>query len=204
MAKKRKAKSKRTKASKASKEDDNYDDDKTTDDKTPAFPCTLHRLVYRQQLEPYLALIPGKLRKLLTELNLRLPKGVPLTADFDYKGDKSRRFGNRVVKKGTLINYKGIMRQMWAFFAYKGDYMSMLMLLSKAPKGCPSMDVNSLEQFLKYKFHAINSPLVDVDGHPVLDILGVPMKCEGLELQQRMTDLGSLSYLFRLFPIEIF
>jgi hypothetical protein len=55
----------------------------------------------------------------------------------------------------------------------------MLMLLPEPPQHCPSMSVNSLEEFYRFKRQPKGIELVDDKGAPVKDILGNVIKCDG-------------------------
>ena len=101
----------------------------------------------------YLDKVHGNILKSLKKFKLKLPKeliGKTFT-DFEYQGVKSRRLGNRHIKGQTKSNYESSWRQLWRFCAYKGDYDSMLMLLPSVPKGAPSMKLETVEEFLRFK-----------------------------------------------------
>ena len=105
-------------------------------------------------------------------------EGVDLS-DHEYMGGKSIRFGNRPLAENSLIKYELLFRQYWRYAAMTGAYSSMLMLLKKPPAHCPSMDVNSLESFVRFKCLELNKPLLDLCGQPILDIHKTAMTSEG-------------------------
>lgn len=124
--------------------------------------------------------IDAKIRAAAAALNLTIPidNGGDL-ADYTYLGVDSTRFRNRPMAASTRENYEGKFRQLWKYLAIKGDYESMLMLLVVPPQHCPSMNAHSLEEFFKFKRQAPGSPLNDVYGNQVYDIMGNPIMCDG-------------------------
>ena len=66
---------------------------------------------------------------------------------------------------------------MFRFFAMIGDYKSMLILLPKPPKNCPSMDIKSIYLYVKWKRSKKNCRLMYSD-EDVKDIFGEVIYCE--------------------------
>ena len=73
------------------------------------------------------------------------------------------------------IHYRGLTK----FFKLIGDYESLLMLRDKCPENCPSMKVESLVLYCWWKFHKKGSPLTDLSGAAVKDVLNNPLTCRG-------------------------
>ena len=132
----------------------------------------------------YLDKVHSNILKSLKKFHLKLPKELKgkTFKDFDYQGMNSRRLGNRYIKAQTKSNYESSYRQLWRFCAYKGDYDSMLMLLPSVPQGAPSMKLETVEEFLRFKrlHNYTNQPLKKCNKDDVLmDVLGKPIRVEG-------------------------
>jgi len=83
-------------------------------------------------------------------LNLSTDDGKRFT-DFEFQGANTMRLGNRCIKGTTKSNYDDHLRQLWRFCSIKGDYDSMLLLVTPTPKHAPAMKVETIEEFLRFK-----------------------------------------------------
>jgi hypothetical protein len=70
-----------------------------------------------------------------------------LSGKYNYEGKKSTRFGNRPIEAKTKYNYENCCKQLWRFCVIKGDYESLLALLSPRPENTPSINVETLDDF---------------------------------------------------------
>jgi hypothetical protein len=79
-------------------------------------------------------------------------------------------------------NLEDEFRQLWNFFAIIGDYTSMLILLPHPPSGCPSMNDQSLKNYILHKYNPPLQPLTtdwEQEGVPVKDIHNRPILSQG-------------------------
>lgn len=83
---------------------------------------------------------------------------------YKCEGKKSTRFGNRPIEENTKSNYENSFRQLWRFCVVKGDYESLLTLLSPRPQNTPSVNVKSLDEFLRFKRQTAGIDLLTFDG----------------------------------------
>lgn len=121
--------------------------------------------------------------------NVKLTKE-DLDADYKYEGEVSTRFGNRNIGKNTKGNYETDFKQLWKFCLFTGDYESMLMLLSPSPKNAPSMKVETVESFLRFKRNDTGMPLKDTpDRNMLKDIFKNDIHCEGTWKAPKNTDI---------------
>ena len=135
--------------------------------------------VQRKLGQPWLTKVGPGMNEVAERCHLKIPEESNV-ADFEFLGKDSTRFRNRpLAGDKTTRNYEMHLRQFWRFAAFKGDYESMLMLLKKPPAHCPSMSVNTLEEYMRFKRLEPDEPLLDEHGTPVLDVFGTPITCEG-------------------------
>jgi hypothetical protein len=127
----------------------------------------------------FLNCIDTQLREAAEKLKLQIPDSATRFRRYDYRGINSKRFGNQPIAPSTIDTYEFKFRQVWNFFAIKGDYESMLLLLPKPPEHCPSMNANSLEEFFKFKRQPTGTPLTNIHGDVVVDIFGNQILCDG-------------------------
>jgi len=97
----------------------------------------------------YAARIPAGLREAAKKWNVTLDGSE--TLDFKYEGENSTKLGNRPIEAKTKRAYDGMFRQLWRYSAMKGDYESMLLLLLPPPKNAPSMRLDTVEEFVRFK-----------------------------------------------------
>lgn len=111
--------------------------------------------------------------------NLQLDENLDLS-EHKFEGEGTTRLGNRPIEKNTAGNYEQMYRQLWRFLAMKGDYDSMLLLLSPPPVGVPAMNVHSVEEFLRFKRFQKDTKLRTYDDRKnVKDVLKKDMVCSG-------------------------
>jgi len=137
-------------------------------------------LTTRQKLPGcYKLKITAGITKAAKKWNVALDKGLVLD-EFKYQGKNTTRLGNRPIADNTKTNYEGHYRQLWRYCAFIGDYESMLMLLSPAPKHVPAMNVTTVESFLRFKRLPTGTVLLTTDeSSAVTDVFKNPMTCEG-------------------------
>jgi hypothetical protein len=104
--------------------------------------------------------------------------------EFDYQGKDSTRCGNRPLEAKTLINLETFLRQFWRYCIIRGDYDSILILLSPAPQNVPAMKLETVDEFLRFKRMSVNSPLTttyrsSTTNNQVKDVFGDPIFTEG-------------------------
>jgi len=103
-----------------------------------------------------------------------------LSATFSYEGKKSTRLGNRPVAENTKDNYEGNYRQLWRYCVITGNYEDMLVLLSPCPKNVPSMKLETVEGFLRFKRQQKGVQLTKVSSSdPICDVFGKLLACNG-------------------------
>ena len=111
--------------------------------------------------------------------NVTLPEGQTFK-DFDSQKGQSKRFANMATAETTKINYEEQLKQLWRFCAMKGDYESMLIMITPTPDDVPSMRVETIEEYLRFKQQAKNQILKTYDkSGDVKDIQGTTIKTEG-------------------------
>jgi len=88
------------------------------------------------------------------------------------------RVGNRCVRSSTKEAYYFHYLQLWRFCAIIGDYDSMLILLN-GPSKVPAMKLETIEAFVRFKRKTQGTPLVSIDGIPILDVFGAQVLCDG-------------------------
>ena len=99
---------------------------------------------------------------------------------FKYEGKNSTRLGNRPIEEQTKINYEGCYRQLWRYCIITGNYDDMLALLSPCPENAPSIQMETVEAFLRFKRKKAGTPLMDSNNQqPIKDIFNAPLQCEG-------------------------
>ena len=105
----------------------------------------------------------------------------PVDAKFAYEGKKSKRFLNRPIDDRTKEEYEGVLRQLWRYCVLTGNYEDMLPLLSPSPANAPSMSMETLENFLRFKRGSESgAPLLDsAQQSQIKDAVGRPMTTEG-------------------------
>ncbi len=113
--------------------------------------------------------------------------------DFVYEGEETTRVRNLPIKPTTKRNYEELMRQLWRFCAIKGDYESMLIMISHTPTlpamttggvansdNVPAMKVETIEEFIRFKRKNGAIELKRYDETDVVkDIFGVVITTEG-------------------------
>ena len=101
-----------------------------------------------------------------------------LQMDKDKTGKVSKT-GSRVLTTKTKTTYHNIISQLEHFFKMIGDYDSLLILQDHPPENCISMKVESLLQFVDYKFGKKDTQLTDMCGRPVqsVDVSKNPLMC---------------------------
>ena len=87
--------------------------------------------------------------------------------------------GDRVIRKRTKTAYDVHFRGIATFCFLIGDYDSSLILDDFAPKYAPSMKVETLVLYLKFKYYEAHEFLTEANGEPVLDVDGNPIYCSG-------------------------
>ena len=96
---------------------------------------------------------------------------------------KVNRTGNRAIRPKTKGTYENHYKQLWYFFSIVGAYDSMLLLIEPKPAGVPAMEMAYLQAFLRFKRQPKGTPLTfdsgDVDGLPIMNVLGEQVLCEG-------------------------
>ena len=106
-----------------------------------------------------------------TKWKITLPLG-EVFRDFVTEGKETRWFGNICIADTTKENYEEHLKQLWRFCAIKGDYESMLLMITPTQKEAPSMRVETVEEYLRFKRQKKNKKLTRTDGKgDVLDIL---------------------------------
>ena len=112
--------------------------------------------------------------------NVQLHPSLDLSGIFKYEGYNSTRFGNRAIEPKTKNNYEGVIRQFWRFCVLKGEYESLLPLLSPRPNGSPAVNVQRLDEFLRFKRLTKDMDLYMSDSVTICkDVLGNQMTVEG-------------------------
>ena len=86
----------------------------------------------------------------------------------------------RALSKNTLLTYEHHFRGLINFFKIIGDYQSLLMLRDRRPLNCPSMNVESLIMYLRWKFGPKTMPLTNLEGVPMKDVVHNPILCTGI------------------------
>lgn len=130
----------------------------------------------------YATRVDAGIRAAATKWQLTLDVGESKYIEFAFLGKATTRFGNRPMAESTKYSYECAFRQFWRFLSYKGDYESMLLLLVKPPKNAPAIRVDSAEEFLRFKFDTINSPLYEElfrGSVPINDVFGDAMSADG-------------------------
>ena len=89
------------------------------------------------------------------------------------------KFGAKELEDKTKKDYWKHYRMLFSFMGMVGDYESMLMLLPRSPQTCPSMNVETLYQFVKWKRGKKTEPLLDSRSRTVKDVLGNVVFCNG-------------------------
>jgi len=101
---------------------------------------------------------------------------------YHHHPSESPRYATKLAAN-THKNYEQELHAIWNFCAIKGDYMSMLMLLPHPPgsQNCPTLDPNTLAQYVDHKFSDPYSPLFVEEGsrRRVTDIKNRPIFCQG-------------------------
>jgi hypothetical protein len=78
------------------------------------------------------------------------------------------------------VNYEGVLRQLWRFCVLRGDYESLLPLLAPRPNDSPAVNVERLDEFLRFKRMAKGSDLYTCDSVNICkDVFGKQMTVEG-------------------------
>ena len=89
------------------------------------------KCVWSTQEDPhvdYLALVKNGLQAAAVKWNMELRPN-QLTCAFKCEGKKSKRFGNRPMRKLTKENYESELRQLWRFCILTGRHEDMLTML---------------------------------------------------------------------------
>ena len=103
----------------------------------------------------------------MTSWNLRAgPKAGPRTGD---------RVLNVRSKEAYEVHFKNLLK----FCYLVGDYDSSLILDPFCPKFAPSMKVETLVLYLRYKFFDDDEVLTDINGNVVMDVDNQPVLCTG-------------------------
>ena len=147
-------------------------------------------LTTRQKLPGcYKLKITAGITKAAKKWNVALDKGLVLD-EFKYQGKNTTRLGNRPIADNTKTNYEGHYRQLWRYCAFIGDFESMLLLLSPAPKHVPAMNVTTVESFLRFKRLPTGTVLLTTDeSSAVTDVFKNPMTCEGSWIARGNSDI---------------
>jgi hypothetical protein len=104
--------------------------------------------------------------------------GVTLPQGLTYKFDRKKRwFGNRHL--ASTKNYENHIHHFWNFCACLKDYESMLILLDPEMRKVPSMNVNTVELFLRYKRTEAGEVLDDIYGKEVKDFFNEAVLADG-------------------------
>ena len=106
------------------------------------------------------------------DINLDPKLEAQLSSGKEHKceGKKSTRFRNRPIEENTKLNYEKSFRQLWRFCVVKGDYESLLTLLSPRPQNTPSVNVKSfLDEFLRFKRQTVDIDLLTFDGGAICE-----------------------------------
>jgi hypothetical protein len=112
--------------------------------------------------------------------------GANLDAKLEFSGKnkferkKSTRFDNRPIAAKTKNNYEICVRPLWRFCVVKGDYESLLALLSPRPENPPSIHVETLDTFLRFKRQTAGIDLLTFNSRAICkDTFGALMAVEG-------------------------
>jgi len=151
----------------------------------------------------YVAPIHGGIVVAARKWNLTLVMG-QTHGDFVYKGVATTRVRNLPIKPTTKRNYEELMRQLWRFCAIKGDYESMLIMISPTPTSpgttnsvanndnVPAMKVETIEEFIRFKRKKGAIQLKRYDGTDLVkDIFGEAIITEGNWKNPNQTDIFS-------------
>ena len=100
---------------------------------------------------------------------------------FTFKKEAGHFHGNKKMAQTSVDTYKCHYKMLWIFLATIGDYSSMLLLVSPKLANVPSMRVESLGAFVRYKKMAKGTVLRATDyGKPVTSIITKePLMCTG-------------------------
>jgi hypothetical protein len=119
------------------------------------------------------------MQKAAKKWNVKLTKE-DLDANFKHEGEASTRFGDRNIGGNTKGNYETDFKQLWKFCLFAGDCESMLVLSSPQSKNAPSMKVETVESFLRFKRDDAGTPLKDAaDRITMKDVFEKGKCCEG-------------------------
>ena len=69
---------------------------------------------------------------------------------------------NPGIVKNTMVNYRGVLRQLENFALNIGDYKEAAILHPHCPQTVPSMSPEFLIKFLKLKYYAKGTPLTEL------------------------------------------
>ena len=112
------------------------------------------------------AKVPAKIKKSLTRWGL--------TLSIHKAG---LRFGNKKHAKNTLRNMKCMISQMERFCALVGDYDSLIILHKNCPKHPIAMNLDTIIQFVRYKFLPEGTLLTGLNDEPIKDVDGEDVLC---------------------------
>jgi hypothetical protein len=114
--------------------------------------------------------------------NLKLDETMDFTK-FDFQGKRSTRCGNRPIEANTRMNNESAYHQFWRYCIMRGNYDSILILLSPVPQNVPAMKLQTVEEFLRFKRAPVNSPFPETGSTSgniqVKDVFGNLMFTEG-------------------------
>ena len=98
---------------------------------------------------------------------------------FSVGGDEAPRskVGSKQLADNSIRAYEKHFRSLNAFLGMIGDYESILMLLPKSPSFCPSINAESIYQFVKWKRGKKSERLLSSQGHVVRDVLDEVVYC---------------------------
>lgn len=110
---------------------------------------------------------------------IKLPKDVDFSTHI-FQGEKTTRLGNRPIAPNTSLLYEEQFRQFFRYCALRGEYQPLLLLLVPSIPNAPSMDVEVVESFGRFKRLQPNAPLMSTDGSEQLkDAFGNPFTADG-------------------------
>jgi len=128
--------------------------------------------------EKYILKVNDGIKASAKRWNVTLPTDVDFSQHRHFR-KSTPRLGNRPIADSTKINYEGQYRQFWRFCAIKGDYDSMLLLLPKPPAFSPAMNVETVEEFVKFKRKTKGETTLDNRESPILDVFDCQITNEG-------------------------
>jgi len=98
---------------------------------------------------------------------------------FRAKANAGARTGGRVLHQGTIAAYEFHLKNVEKFCWLIGDYDSSIILNARCPAFSPSMRVETIVLYLRFKFQQETQVLKDLSGNVVKDVDGDVIMCTG-------------------------